>query len=50
MTHQYKITGMTCNGCRSHVEEVLNAVAGVKNAKVDLENARAEIEMEKHIE
>jgi copper chaperone CopZ len=40
---------MTCNGCRSHVEKVLNEVPGVKNASVDLEKAEAEVEMERHI-
>lgn len=50
MTHIYKITGMTCNGCRSHVEKTLNEVEGVKKAEVDLENAEAVLDMEKHIE
>ncbi|WP_326493561.1 heavy metal translocating P-type ATPase [Salinimicrobium sp. TH3] len=49
MTHTYSIIGMTCNGCRTHVEETFNKVAGVKKAKVDLEKAEAVIEMEKHI-
>ena len=49
MKHTYKITGMTCNGCRSHVEETLRKVDGVKNAAVDLEKSEAVIEMEKHI-
>jgi hypothetical protein len=29
MVHKYSISGMTCNGCRSHVEKVLNEVPGV---------------------
>ncbi|NJW54839.1 heavy-metal-associated domain-containing protein, partial [Salinimicrobium sp. CDJ15-91] len=49
MTHTYKITGMTCNGCRSHVEEMLKKVDGVKSTAVDLEKEEAVIEMEKHI-
>ncbi|MDT0645737.1 heavy metal translocating P-type ATPase [Zunongwangia sp. F260] len=49
MKHTYKITGMTCNGCRSHVEEALNKVEGVTNASVNLEKAEAEIEMKRHI-
>lgn len=49
MTHTYKITGMTCNGCRSHVEKTLNSVDGVIEASVDLEKAEAEISMEDHI-
>ena len=40
---------MTCNGCRSHVEETLSKVEGVSKATVDLEKAEATIEMESHI-
>lgn len=49
MKHTYAISGMTCNGCRSHVENALKEVPGVIDAKVDLEKAQAEISMEKHI-
>ena len=49
MKHTYKIKGMTCNGCRSHVEKALAEIEGVTNVSVDLEKAEAEIEMEKHI-
>ncbi len=50
MQHTYKITGMTCNGCRSHVEESLKKVSNVKNVDVNLEKAEAVISMAKHIE
>ena len=40
---------MTCNGCRSHVEETLSKVEGVSKATVNLEKAEATIEMESHI-
>ncbi|HZJ35850.1 MAG TPA: heavy metal translocating P-type ATPase [Gillisia sp.] len=50
MKHTYKITGMTCNGCRSHVEKTLNEVEGVSKASVNLEKAEAVIEMDHHIE
>lgn len=49
MKHTYSISGMTCNGCRSHVEKVLNEVHGVVQAKVNHEKHEAVIEMEKHI-
>jgi len=45
----YRIHGMTCNGCRSHVEETLSKVKGVFKATVDLETKEATIEMESHI-
>lgn len=49
MKHTYHIHGMTCNGCRSHVEETLSKIEGVTNATVDLAKAEATIEMETHI-
>ncbi|QED38168.1 copper-translocating P-type ATPase [Antarcticibacterium arcticum] len=49
MKHTYTVSGMTCNGCRSHVEKVLNEVPGVTQATVDLEKAEAVVEMQKHI-
>ncbi|MEH6537255.1 MAG: heavy metal translocating P-type ATPase [Psychroserpens sp.] len=49
MKHSYHIHGMTCNGCRSHVEEILSKVKGVLTVTVDLEKAEATIEMEPHI-
>jgi len=49
MKHTYTIQGMTCNGCRNHVETTLSGVEGVMSAAVNLENAAATIEMERHI-
>ena len=49
MKHTYHIHGMTCNGCRNHVENILSKVDGVSNASVNLEKAEATIEMESHI-
>ncbi|MFN0729984.1 heavy metal translocating P-type ATPase [Polaribacter gochangensis] len=49
MQHTYHIHGMTCNGCRSHVEEILSKVDGVSSATVNLEKAEATIKMEAHI-
>lgn len=49
MKHTYHIHGMTCNGCRSHVEETLSKIKNVSNVSVSLEKAEATIEMESHI-
>ena len=49
MKHTYHIHGMTCNGCRSHVEETLSKIERVSKATVDLDKAEATIEMESHI-
>lgn len=49
MKHTYHIHGMTCNGCRNHVEETLTKVEGVTTVSVDLEKAEATIQMENHV-
>ncbi|HKK12285.1 MAG TPA: heavy metal translocating P-type ATPase [Flavobacteriaceae bacterium] len=49
MKHTYAISGMSCNGCRNHVEKTLNNVEGVIEAQVDLQKAEATIEMSSHI-
>ena len=49
MKHTYNITGMTCMGCRSKVEQALNSVEFVKKAEVNLEKGEAVVEMEKHV-
>lgn len=49
MKHTYTIMGMTCNGCRSHVEQTLAAVKGIKSATVNLDSAEAVLEMDKEI-
>ncbi|TDN95356.1 Cu2+-exporting ATPase [Salegentibacter sp. 24] len=50
MKHNFQISGMTCMGCRAHVENSLKNVEGVISAQVDLESGSAEIEMKRHIE
>lgn len=50
MKHIYAISGMSCNGCRSHVEKTLNEVEGVVEAQVDLQKAEATITMNSHID
>lgn len=49
MTHTYHIHGMSCNGCRNHVEEILASVDGVIRVTVSLEKETAHIEMKEHI-
>ncbi len=49
MIHTYTITGMTCNSCKTSVEDKLNTLEHVVNAKVNLERAEATIEMSRHI-
>ena len=49
MKHTYAIHGMTCDGCRSHVEKALSKAEGVSSVSVDLWKAEAVIEMKSHI-
>lgn len=49
MEHKYQVKGMSCDGCKKHVQEALNAVHGVSNVSVDLQKEEAIIEMEEHI-
>ncbi|GAK93921.1 hypothetical protein JCM19298_1258 [Nonlabens ulvanivorans] len=49
MKHTYHIQGMTCNGCRTDVENKLNNMNHVKKAVVSLENEQAVINMDSHI-
>lgn len=49
MKHTYEIQGMTCDGCRTHVEEALSKVEGVSSVIVNLKKADAVIEMKSHI-
>ena len=37
----FKISGMTCNGCRSTVENKLSSLDGIDNVQVDLSNGEA---------
>lgn len=38
-----KIKGMHCEGCSTRLTKILNNQAGIGNAKVSLEDAKAEI-------
>ncbi|TNF48620.1 MAG: heavy metal translocating P-type ATPase [Bacteroidetes bacterium] len=49
MKHTYHIHGMTCDGCRNHMEQLLSAVEGVRKVEVDLKKGTAVIDMEKHV-
>jgi len=45
MKEVYTVKGMSCNGCRSHVEEALSNIHGVEDAVVRLDEEEAELEM-----
>ncbi len=49
MIHIYTVTGMTCNGCKTSVEDKLNALEHVKNASVNLKKSEVVIDVSQHI-
>lgn len=49
MEHNYKIEGMSCNGCRAAVEAALSKVEGVTKVEIMLKPPMAMITMDKHI-
>lgn len=49
MEHQYSISGMSCMGCRQHVEEALSNVEHITQASVDLEKHEATLMMDEHV-
>jgi len=49
MKEVYRISGMSCNGCKTRVEEALSKVEGVNSITVNLEKAEAVVEMPSHI-
>lgn len=50
MKKNYQIQGMTCDGCRKHVEKTLLEVNGVQEAYVDLKKAEAELVTTKEVQ
>lgn len=49
MKKTYPISGMSCQGCRSHVEALLKETEGVKNASVNLDQAEATLEADESL-
>ena len=45
----YYIQGMSCQGCRRHVENALAGIPGVRNVLVDLEKEEAAIEFDTNV-
>ncbi len=49
MKHTYKITGMTCNGCKINVENALNNLSEITKVKANLKEESVIIEMTTHV-
>ena len=48
-SHTYKITGMTCNGCKTNTENALSKLKEITNVNADLKKEEVSIEMTSHI-
>jgi len=50
MKVQISIEGMTCGHCSARVEKALKAVDGIVDAKVDLANKNATVELSSNVD
>ena len=50
MKHTYKVTGLSCNGCKAHVEKALGGLSAITNSEVDLKEGKVELEMSEHVD
>jgi Cu2+-exporting ATPase len=49
MEHTYKITGMTCNGCKTNVESALGYLKAITKVDANLKDNEVTLEMTDHI-
>ncbi len=49
MKHQYNINGMSCEGCKTSVEEALKTIPAISNILVDLKQQNVNLEMTEHV-
>ena len=49
MQHVYKISGMSCTGCKTNVEEALGSLDEINQITVNLKKSEATIAMSSHI-
>jgi len=49
MKHTYKVTGMTCVGCKADVKGALSNLKEISDVKVNLKKEEAVIEMTEHV-
>ena len=49
MKHTYKITGMTCNGCKTNVESALGNLKAITKVEANLKEETVAVEMTSHV-
>lgn len=50
MIHTYKVSGMTCEGCKAKVTYLLSQVKGITSVGIDLEKGEVTLSMNHHVE
>ncbi|WP_394990729.1 heavy-metal-associated domain-containing protein [Emticicia sp.] len=49
MTHQYQLSGLTCDGCVAKVKKLLSSIEGIQSVDINPTRDEATIKMENHI-
>ena len=49
MKHQYNISGMSCEGCKTSVEDALKTIPAIRKVLVDLKQQNVILEMTEHV-
>lgn len=49
MVHQYKLSGLTCNGCVTTVKNILSQIAGIESVTINENRDEATITMTQHV-
>ena len=49
MKHTYKITGMSCHGCKTNVETSLNNLKEITKVEANLDTNEVIVEMTSHV-
>ena len=49
MKHSYRVSGMTCNGCKDHVTKSLLSHPQIKEVQIDLSSGKSTITMLQHL-
>jgi copper chaperone CopZ len=49
MTHQYQLTGLTCDGCVAKVKSLLSQIAGITAVDINAERNAATVKMSQHV-
>jgi copper chaperone CopZ len=49
MTHQYQLSGLTCDGCVAKVKNLLSSIEGIQSVDINPTRDEATIKMENHI-